>query len=53
MHAVKFHLAHVYKKLGVTNRVQASMFLFSNGAGHNGGADHNGDAGHNGGAGLG
>lgn len=35
VHAVKFHLAHVYQKLQVTNRVQASVILY-NAAGHNG-----------------
>jgi DNA-binding CsgD family transcriptional regulator len=42
VHAVKFHLAHVYQKLGVENRVQASMVLYSNAPGHNGDADLNG-----------
>jgi DNA-binding CsgD family transcriptional regulator len=32
VHAIKFHLASVYRKLGVTNRTQASGFLYEAGA---------------------
>jgi DNA-binding CsgD family transcriptional regulator len=28
VHAVKFHLASVYRKLGVTNRTQATMTFY-------------------------
>jgi DNA-binding NarL/FixJ family response regulator len=33
VHAVKFHLAGVYRKLGVANRTQASMLLYRDGYG--------------------
>ena len=33
VHAVKFHLAGVYRKLSVANRTQATMLLYSFGAG--------------------
>lgn len=32
VHAVKFHLAGVYRKLSVANRTQATMLLYSFGA---------------------
>lgn len=32
VHAVKFHLASVYRKLGVTNRTQATVSLYEAGA---------------------
>src|SRR3954452_11331012 len=31
VHAVKFHLGGVYRKLGVANRTQATMLLYSHG----------------------
>jgi DNA-binding CsgD family transcriptional regulator len=33
VHAVKFHLAGVYRKLGVANRTQATMLLYRYGDG--------------------
>ncbi len=46
VHAVKFHLAHVYQKLEVTNRVQASMILYSKGASNGVGNGAGNGAGH-------
>lgn len=37
VHAVKFHLAGVYRKLSVANRTQATMLLYSFGAGESAG----------------
>ena len=37
VHAVKFHLAGVYRKLSVANRTQATMLLYSFGAGQTAG----------------
>jgi len=33
VHAVKFHLAAVYRKLGATNRTQAAFLLLAGGLG--------------------
>lgn len=35
VHAVKFHLASIYRKLGVVNRTQAAIVFFRSGHGLN------------------
>jgi DNA-binding CsgD family transcriptional regulator len=34
MHAIKFHLAAIYRKLGVVNRTEAAVAYLRSGAAH-------------------
>jgi DNA-binding NarL/FixJ family response regulator len=36
VHAIKFHLAHIYRKLGVANRTEAAVAYMVGTAGQNG-----------------
>ena len=44
VHAVKFHLSHIYRKLGVSNRTEAAV-AFQLAAAQSDGAHTNGPAG--------
>lgn len=40
VHAVKFHLSHVYRKLGVSNRTEAARYAFEHGLAEPDGDQH-------------